>query len=314
MDFLEAWSESLTDDNENAGIQNLHRRVAKVSWGGRSKWWHPLFPRSSYYPLETIDGANLLYSYFTAMRPFIIDEHRVRFPRRACARGCDWQVALRQTLEWRETQQPWTVDEYILQENENGWVYTRGFAKKSPYGRHAMIWLRPGQHVAKNSTAYARAIVQTVDVAIGQALRHGRSGRVNVVIDASGLEWANMIEFGQIKRLFWTFQDHYPGRLGAVFLCHMSATSEILWSIIKSLLSPELVAKVHVLSNNSTEMLQQLETTISLKDIPQWLGGKDSYSFYPCRYHIPRVLVGGAVPCSTLGKLVENSTRGFYLD
>jgi hypothetical protein len=291
MDFLEAWSERLVSDD--SGIAKLHRRVVKVGWGGRSKWWHPVYPRSSFYPLETIDGANLLFPYYEAMQPYLKDEEHVRFPRRRCAAGCDTQVALRATLEWRETYTPWMATDKVVEENEDGWVYTRGLSKASPYGQHTVVWIRPGHHGVGETAAYVRAIVQTVDKAIGEALRHGRAGRINVVLDAEGYEWKKIPDFRDIRLLLEIFQEHYPGRLGAVFMCNTSPAAEILFSLLKPLLNKEILEKIYFLSKDPSMMIKQLETVIPVEQIPFWLGGQDMYeferrSYYPSRLNMDK--------------------------
>lgn len=284
MDFLEAWSDRLTDESPD-----WHRRVASVAWGGRSKWWHPVFPRSSFYPLETIDGANLLYPYYQAMQPYMRDENHVRFPRRQCASGCNTQVAILSTLEWRENYMPWMVTPHVLEENDDGWVYARGVSKPSPYGRHGIVWLRVGQHSVRDNEAYTRAILHSVDRAIGEALRQGRVGRVNLVLDAEGYEWGKIPDIHEIKHIFGILQDHYPGRLGAVFLCNMSPSAEILFSILKPLLSKEVLNKIYLLPLDDKERNKQLESVIPVEYMPSWLGGSDTYefnvrSYYPSRF------------------------------
>ena len=284
MDFLEAWSDRLTDE-----IPDWHRRVAKVAWGGRSKWWHPVFPRSSYYPLETIDGGDLLYPYYQAMQPYMRDENFARFPRRQCSSGCDTQVAILSTLEWRESYWPWMATPEVLEENQDGWVYARGLSKPSPLGHHGIVWLRLGRHTVRDAKAYTRAIIQSIEKALSDALRQGRVGRVNLVLDAAGYEWGKIPDIHEIKQLFSVLQDNYPGRFGAAFLCNMSPAAEILFSILKPLLSKEVLGKVYILPLDPLERNQQLETVIPSEYMPTWIGGSDKFdfnarSYYPLRF------------------------------
>ena len=286
MDFLEAWSERLTDESND-----WHRRVAKVAWGGRSKWWHPVFSRSSYYPLETIDGANLLYPYYQAMQPHISDIDHVRFPRRQCSSGCNTQIAILSSLEWRESYSPWMVTSEVLDENEDGWVYAHGLSKPSPYGRHGIIWLRIGKHSVKDSKAYTRAIINSVDRAIGDALRQGRAGRINVVVDAEGYEWGKIPNFHDIKQIFGLLQDHYPGRFGAAFLFNMSPSAEILFSLLKPLLGKQVLEKIYFLSADPKERNEQLETVIPSEYMPSWVGGSDPFEFSTRSYYAQRFIM-----------------------
>eukprot|EP00977_Amphora_coffeiformis_P012506 scaffold3079_cov174-Amphora_coffeaeformis.AAC.17 len=286
MDFLEAWSNRLTSESSD-----WRRRVARVAWGGRSKWWHPVFPRSSYYPLETIDGANLLYPYFQAMQPYMRDIDHVRFSRRPCSSGCNTQVGILSSLEWRESYSPWMVTAEVLEENEDGWVYAHGMSKPSPFGRHGIVWLRIGKHSIKDSQAYTRAIINSVDRAIGDALRQGRAGRVNLVVDAEGYEWGKLPNFHDIKELFGLLQDHYPGRFGAAFLFNMSPSAEILFSLLKPLLGKQVLEKIYFLSSDPKERNKQLETVIPSEYMPSWMGGSDPFEFSTRSYYARRFIV-----------------------
>lgn len=286
MDFLEAWSDRLTDES-----RDWHRRVARVAWGGRSKWWHPVFSRSSYYPLETIDGANLLYPYYQVMQPSMRDMNHVRFPRRQCSSGCDTQVAILSTLEWRESYSPWMVTRDVLDENKDGWVYAHGLSKSGPYGCHGIVWLRIGQHPVKDSQAYARAIIHSVERAIDNALRQGRAGRVNVVVDAEGYEWGKLPNFHDIKEILAILQDHYPGRFGAAFVFNMSSSAEFLFSLLKPVLDKDILKKIYLLPSDTEERNRQLKTVIPSESMPSWLGGSDPFEFCTRKYYPRRIIM-----------------------
>ena len=90
-------------------------------------------------------------------------------------------------------------------------------------------------------------------------------------------------------------QDHYPGRLGAAFLCNMSPSAEILFSILKPLLSKEVLNKIYLLPLDDTqERNKQLESVIPSEHIPSWLGGSDPYEFNADTYYPSRFIMNNS--------------------
>jgi CRAL/TRIO domain len=283
-------------------------------------WWKS-HSTAAKDPLQEIDGGHLLYCYYQVLLPqFIQDPSKVTFPRHqlnhdsnlCTEHGCSTQVTIRHSLEFRESYQPWRPTAAMVQENAHGWIYARGLAKKTPTavvsaastkqvastksnnnvmyaGQHAMIWARPGQHTIQDPLAYNRAILQTLEQGIATSLKrsHGQVGRFNVVIDASGLEWSKLPDMATMKQLLHVFQDHYPGRLGAIFMFNLSPSAFVyLKFILKSMIDREVRQKIYLLSRNPVQRLAQLESVVDIKDIPEWIkGGQDAYEFDAKTYY-----------------------------
>jgi CRAL/TRIO domain len=340
--FLHAWSRRIISE-----IHDINERSRRVSWGGGVRsddstlWWQErLGRRTSYFswwntaasrsavaaakkdPLQDIDGGHLLYSYYQVLLPqFIKDPSKVTFPRHLnpdsnlCPEhGCSTQVAIRHTLEFRESYQPWRPTAAMVQENEHGWIYTRGLTKQTPPasgsasntkdkssnsisnknvamhdGQHAMIWARPGIHPIQDPLAYNRAILHALEQGVATSLKHshGQVGKFNVVIDASGFEWSKLPDMAVMKQLVYVLQDHYPGRLGAIFMFNLSPSAFVyLKFVLKSLIDREVRQKIYLLSRNPTQRLAQLESVVDIKNIPDWIqGGQDAYEFNAKTYY-----------------------------
>lgn len=284
--------------HDNLG-DTMSQRVTAVGWGGQVPWWDTPV-RSQDDVLATLDGGHLLAAYYRIMHSHMKDPKDlstgVHFPFRLCKESCGAEQSIAHTLEWREKYRPWQVSPSVLEENQHGWIYTRGLARPGPgsdYGRHAMIWARPGAHKVRDPLAFIRCIMQATDQAVGDGLAasNGRVGKFNVVVDASQYKWGNLPALSYLKQAVAMFQDHFPDRLGIVLMVNLSRTAEILVNLIKALLTKEVSAKIHVLSSDKDKMLSQLGAIVEEDYVPDWLGGPDTFRFdaaayYPKKHHI----------------------------
>ena len=308
-------------------VSDWDHRVAAVPWGGHVPWWDTTHRhgrnKQSHPFLEQLNGGHLLWSYYRIVQMHM-KKHKVTneqgkhsvslvsyFPFRLCkAHGCTPpEIAMAHTLEWREKYKPWKVTPSVLKENKSGWIYVRGFARptlgasstsssssKNVYGRHAMLWSRTGMHKAQDPLAWIRTIIHASDLAVSEALAnsHGRVGKFNIVIDATGYQWGSFPSVAYMKQCVTMLQDHFPDRLGLVLIANVSRATEIIINIVKALLTKEVREKIHVLAHDPHIRFAQLEAVVEPEFIPDWLGGKDTYRFDPAVYYPKRIQISEA--------------------
>jgi hypothetical protein len=199
LEMLRTFSERV-----HANVTDLHRRVRHIPWGGTQDWWLSTLPtpaasRKGHHHPAPIDGARTLLAHYKYIRrhssrvPFNWTEG-VHFPLKLCRHGCSAETSIAHTIQWREQYMPWRVSAAMRTENPNGWVYHRGFSPPAAYdaiGRHALVFLRPGQHTVVDMGTYFRCILHAIDGAVADSLHdsHGHLGRFNILIDAAGFEW-----------------------------------------------------------------------------------------------------------------------------
>lgn len=265
-------------------IPDLAQRAVQVSWGGpqnavpETNWWSPKHPKHP-NELSSLDGGHSLYAYLFIMK---WDKHP-KFPFRLCGEhGCPPERALSHTLQWREAYKPWLAPPSLLVENANGYSYHRGFSpSETPGGKHGTVWLRLG-HRVKNDLSFFRGILHSGDRAIAEALieSKGETGKFNVVIDCAGFSLSGTPSLHALKQGVTMLQDHFPNRLGMIFLVHLSRPGEIFLKIVLSLITKEVRDKIKILPNHDkAKSLAVLRTVVEEDYIPQWLGGTDSYQF-----------------------------------
>lgn len=270
-------------------VPHLHQRTAQISWGGphfaqhETNWWYPAGNNSVPEPqsdLSALDGGHLLYSYLFIMK----FNPNPKFPFRLCGQeGCPPERAILHTLEWREKYKPWLVSPSVLKENAKGYVYHRGFSPEhfEDAGKHGTVWARVG-HQVKNELAFFRGILNAADRAIAASLieSQGEVGKYNVIFDCSGFSVSNTPSFHSLKQAITMLQDHYPNRLGMIFLAHLSRPGEMFLRVILRLITKEVREKVKLLPNYDKEKsLAILRMVVEEDYIPEYLGGTDTYKF-----------------------------------
>jgi hypothetical protein len=283
------------NEQTHALIENFDHRAAQVPWGGKGgpAWFsHKLSKPET--DLEALEGGHVYYSYLRIMSwPASLFAH---FPFKLCAKGCDSQVALRHTLEWREKYQPWLVSPSAMQENSLGCVYHHGVSPSlqeedkpnKNQGAHAIVWIRPGFRTRSlEEVAYTRIYMNTLDRAVAASLEtsHGRIGKFNVVIDGSNFSWSAVPSLKTTKIFVTMLQDHFPDRLGIVLLTNLGRVGEFVVKLFLPLLTEEVRQKLIILPHDPEQQRLVLETVVGVDNIPVSLGGTDTFQFNAKEYY-----------------------------
>jgi hypothetical protein len=280
----------------------FHERCDGVPWGGiadsdMTRWW----PRKSATDPPTMvssqsDGGRVLSAYLKIMKwPADLFP---KFPFRLCSKGCDSEVSLLHTLEWREKYRPWCVSNGTIRFNRAGFIYSRGHsnpgvnqrkqAERSGSEGHAMVWYRPGlASPSDDAELYTRTIINVLDVAVSDSLmrNRGRIGRFNIVMDCGGMSSRNSPSIASAKRLFSILQDHYPDRLGVLLAANLSGLTQMLMKMMLPFVTEDVRAKIHIVPNGGEERREMLLQFMSEDEIPYYLGGKDSYEYDANQYY-----------------------------
>jgi hypothetical protein len=282
----------ITDLTEKvrAFVPDWDERASRVSWGGPGgPAWFQLPVDSPETDLEALEGGSLMYSYLRIMLwPNHLYSH---FPFKLCAKGCNAEVALSHSLEYREKYQPWIVSGTIVRkENRKGCIYHRGFSPPLTDGsmaQHAIVWIRPGLRTKIDDVAYTRMYLNILDRAVAASTERskGRVGKFNVVVDGSGFSWGLVPSLHDIKIFVTMLQDHFPDRLGIVLFSNLGRIGEFVLKLFLPLISEEVRNKLKVLPHNAEKRRHVLETVLGVDNIPDWLGGKDTYRFQVDEYY-----------------------------
>lgn len=271
-------------------IPDLVERAELVSWGGPHNpapevhWWPQQYSKDPTAPSSN-EAGQLIYSYLFIMKW----NPRPQFPFRLCGEhGCPPERAISHSLEWREKFKPWLAPPSLLEENANGYVYHRGLSPADHKGgKHAMVWLRLN-HYVKSDLAFFRGILHSADRAIAESLVHskGETGKVNFVISCAGYSFAGNPSVTALKQAVTMLQDHYPNRLGMIFLTNLPRTGEWILNIILRLITKEVRDKIKVIpSGDKAKTMAILRKVVDEEYIPYWLGGQDTYEYSVDEYY-----------------------------
>ena len=280
-------------------------RVDAVSWGGintDSNRWLQLNNGKDSNSVAQIEGGRLLAAYLRVMKwP---TDMNAKYPFRLCANGCDSEVSILHTLEWREKYKPWCVSDTSVKFNSAGFIYSRGHSRAGPKQRiegatsndsssvakagHSMVWYRPGfASPSENPEMYMRTMIHALENAVADSLvrNDGKIGRFNVVMDCKGMGSKNSPSIADVKRLFSVLQDHFPDRLGVLLAANLSGLTQMLMKMVLPFVTEEVRAKIHIVPNGEEERREMLLQFLDEAEVPAFLGGKDEYTFHPSDYY-----------------------------
>jgi hypothetical protein len=281
----------------------FHERVDIVSWGGihnndDTRWWpHVTNTDPSTMITANVDGGRLLAAYLKIMKWDIMHP---KFPFRLCPKGCNPEVALLHTLEWREKYKPWCASNEMIHFNTAGFIYTRGHSNPGISQRrylteiaqlnagHSMVWYRPSlASPSDNTELYMRTIIHTLDLAVSDSLlrNSGTIGRFNLVMDCSGMTSKNSPTIANVKRLFSVLQDHFPDRLGVLLVANASTLTQMLMKMMLPFVTEDVRAKIHIIPNKVDERRDMLLQLMTEGQIPYYLGGNDEYNYDAIQYY-----------------------------
>ena len=292
-------------------MPDLHQRAAQVSWGGphhaepATHWWFPVpaaaASDSNASDLSKLEGGHLLYAYLFIMK---WNPHP-QFPFRLCGeQGCPPERAMAHTLEWREKYKPWLVPPSVLRENEKGYVYHRGLSPihnsssgdddesttgSSSTGKHGTVVVRLN-HKVQNDLSFFRGILHSADRAIADALKesNGEVGKFNVIFDCQGFSLSHAPTIHALKQGVTMLQDHYPNRLGMIFLSRLSRVGEVFLRVVLGLITKEVRDKIKILPHHDqAKSMAILKMVLEEESIPDYMGGTDTYRFSVDSYYPP---------------------------
>lgn len=275
-------------------------RVDRVAWGGNdshsTKWW----PRKDAKdPNKIVEGGRLLAGYLKIMKYSL----HVKYPHKLCEQGCDSEVSLLHTLEWREKYKPWCVTPKMIQYNKNGFMYRRGNSRPGPRKRleaekaknseslstsgHSLLFYRPAVATVDNPDLYGRVMLNAIDSAVADSLlrNKGEIGRFNIIFDCKGFGSKNAPSLANVKLLFRYLQDHFPDRLGVLVVANLGGLAQMLMKMVLPFVTEDVRAKIHVIPSDEEGRREMLLQFIDEDKIPTWLGGKDDYEFDANEYY-----------------------------
>jgi len=275
-------------------------RVDSVAWGGNdsdsTRWW----PRKDAKdPNKLVEGGRLLAGYLKIMKYSL----HSKFPHKLCEQGCDSEVSILHTLEWREKYKPWCVTPNTIQFNKNGFIYRRGNSRPGPRRRleaektkdsdslsssgHSLLFYRPAVATVENPDLYGRVMLHAIDAAVADSLlrNNGEIGRFNIIFDCKGFGSKNAPSLANVKVLFRYLQDHFPDRLGVLVVANLGGMAQMLMKMVLPFVTEDVRAKIHVIPNDDEGRREMLLQFIDEDKIPTWLGGKDDYEFNASEYY-----------------------------
>ena len=297
---------SLSEGGSNMPNKPIQERLDAVAWGGidsySTKWWAKKGCKDPKRISAHSEGGRLLAAYLKIMKwP---KSMTAKYPFRLCKDGCDSEVSILHTLEWREKYKPWCMSEDAKKFNKAGFMYYRGHSRAGPRQRddaskvndpsllngqgHSMVYYRPGlASPSDNPDLYGRTMINALEMAVADSLvrNKGTVGRFNVVMDCKGMGSKQSPTIADVKKLFSVLQDHFPDRLGVLLAANLSGLTQMLMKMVLPFVTEDVRAKIHIIPNGEEERREMLMQFMDEEFTPDFLGGKDEYQFDSREYY-----------------------------
>lgn len=196
----------------------------------------------------------------TSLLDIFVQDLHAKFPFKLCAKGCDSEVAILHTLEWREKYLPWCTSPKAIQYNEAGFIYHFGHSRAGSLQRleaddggkdldylgnvgHSMVWYSPGKATLDDPELYIRSLIYTLEAAVTDSLlrNNGEIGRFNLIVDCEGVGTKSIPSMAAVKKLFAFLQDHFPDRLGVLLLANLSGVGRMIMNMVMPFVTGKLL-------------------------------------------------------------------------
>jgi hypothetical protein len=181
--------------------------------------------------------------------------------------GRSYEEAITDTIEWREQSGITTIDTSLISHLiTSGLGYTNGCDK---YGR-AIVYVKIGRNPKlETRDTYTKLLMYTVERADRMCVENG-CGEFVSIIDLDGFKFTSNIPLRMIKEAINVLKQHYPYRLGGVYIINGSPAFSFFWNMIKPLVPRKVLVKTFVVgkkdaSRTIVEKLGKIRVKIRVK-------------------------------------------------
>ncbi|KNC54215.1 random slug protein 5 [Thecamonas trahens ATCC 50062] len=178
------------------------------------------------------------------------------------------------TLVWRAEYKPEEITlEEVWEELENeGKMYLS--AHKDREGR-PVVYMKPGHDNTTDRIVKVKYLVYVLEKALGSITTPGIE-TMTWVIDFKGYkQLAGMKNIRVSKDTASVLQNHYPERLGKVFMCNQPWVFNIFWGAVRPFIDKNTVAKVSFLGSDYAPIAEVIEPS----ELEVDYGGKVVYNY-----------------------------------
>lgn len=223
---------------------------------------------------ETQKKVQLLRSRLQASYPQASEIDDATLRRFLHARSLNVEKAckfLLQHLKWRQTFVPFGCiqEAEIANELKKEKIFLQGVDKKGrPIG---VILARRHESSDRDLEEFKRFVVYGFDKAVS-SLPEDQEKFV-LIADLKGYNYRNMDIKGYLA-ILEILQDHYPERLGKLFMLHVPSLFSIAWRIVYPFIDPKVKEKIVFVEDK--QLKETLLEHIDITDLPVDFGGQQT--------------------------------------
>ncbi|XP_030537431.1 uncharacterized protein LOC115745936 [Rhodamnia argentea] len=171
--------------------------------------------------------------------------------------------SIKRTILWRETYRLLTEEELEVWSNLLFWHGVDLRHRPCLIVRLGLAFISLPPH---ERPRFSQAVISQVECGVLR-LVNSDSTRITVVVDCQGLS-PYRIPMQIIRSCLFLLQDHYPGRLGCVFVIRLRPVLRVICQTLVQVLRPSTREKLRIHGENYQKVLAE-----SLQTLPLYLGG-----------------------------------------
>lgn len=226
-------------------------------------------------------------SHYTTANHFLTDACLLRYLRARSLSVTKAHTLLMNTLSWRSSYKPHELLTshlpFLRSEASSGKMFVLPSPDRT--GR-AVIIMRPGLENSSDPIANVRYLVYTLERAAALSENTTAAGKFTVLVDyfTGHVNMSTCPSLAVMKETTAILQNHYPERLGAMFLYDPPKFLLGMLKIIRPFIDPVTREKLFIVKRESAADDANVKRLLDLQTTPTDYGGTLKMDFEPDKY------------------------------
>eukprot|EP01098_Paradermamoeba_levis_P008732 TRINITY_DN3608_c0_g1_i1.p1 TRINITY_DN3608_c0_g1~~TRINITY_DN3608_c0_g1_i1.p1 ORF type:complete len:298 (-),score=115.85 TRINITY_DN3608_c0_g1_i1:86-913(-) len=209
-----------------------------------------------------------------------VDDHTIyRYLRARNFHLKDSEKMLRESIKWRASYKPHLLKAKDVESQlVMGHIYIPGTDNR---GRPIVVFKVHTEKDPHDTDERIKFVVYSLEKAIS---RMKNLETMIWFVDCRGFNVKYNGDLGLAKKFVGTLQDHYPERLGEMFVFDAPGVFKTFWKVVNPFIDPKTKKKVCFLETSSPDIQKILGKKFDLEKLDKCFGGNLDFKFDPQSY------------------------------
>ncbi|KAL6067727.1 Doublecortin domain-containing protein 2-like [Balamuthia mandrillaris] len=212
-----------------------------------------------------------------AQQKWVTDSLLYRYLRARNWKFADAKDMLANTLQWREEYKPHKIKAKEVESNiRRGQLY---HYKHDKFGRPALYVKVNTDHDPHSTEQKFKFMIHAQENAIRHMDEENGVEKMIWLVACKGYSYKHNGEVGFARELISILANHYPERLGVLFLYDAPFVFRAFWKLVAPWIDRTTLKKVQFMPSGESERRKMMEQYFDLKDLRKEFGGDDEFCF-----------------------------------